>query len=622
MTSGQTRPDSATLAAIAQGWIEDNIPAQLCLDLFDMVDQWRERGTLPLGLLWRPIVERLRYCGCFDAEIEACRLVLSLEPGLAPFRLRLAEVLVLTGHDPEARDILLALDGPPPIRREAWFLRLELGGEAPEVEAALLSGLEEMLAADGAWGPRHRDLVSHLVRVGGDERGGAFLDRWLEGREVPADLLFEMGVMAMTVGRPQAARVWFAPLWHDLSEGDDPVLGRFDGAVRPYDAAIEAALVSRIEQAFALDEDELACLTHPGPEVLPDLRVLLVTIGHASLPNDVAEQFAGSAAVAGVHLDIHFDTALLRPTLFRGGDDEVRRRVEAFIARLERERPDVVVVDCAAPLILRGLNPATLADLKRRLGFRLACVARDAHLSTLPLLDAWLPACDTMITFDPLSPLLRPAPGRQCEKVLPLPVPSLHGHFLDRRERDLGLTFVGGCSWEMRHMVLAVLMTEDVGFSALYGHRRRLETPDTAAYAEVLTRSRAVLNVSRHTREEHLVTGRVWEAIAAGAVLLEQDNPATAAFLTPWRHYLPWSNPEDAVHMAHFINRRPDLAARIAAEGHAWMRRHYGGRQFWAALLGHVTRPRTEAELLSDHVAAQDWIGIAMIESEESRSCL
>jgi len=206
-----------------------------------------------------------------------------------------------------------------------------------------------------------------------------------------------------------------------------------------------------------------------------------------------------------------------------------------------------------------------------------------------------------MVVFDPLSPIFGPerAPGNR--KVVAMPVPSLHSPYLDHqvpfldcRERDLGLTFVGSVNLRVRYMLLSVLMTEDIGFTAVFGPRRAMETPDTAAYARFLARSRATLNISVHApgqgHDGHLITARVWEAIAAGALLVEQDNPATAMVFTPYRHYLPWTTVEDIVHIARFIERRPDLAARIAGAAHAWARRHYSSDRFWAGVLGAASR--------------------------------
>lgn len=582
--------DPATMAAIANGWIDDQVPEVIAAGLADMVEQWGARGDLPLGALWRRIVDTLHTYGCFDGEIDACRLVLSLQPNQPFFQLRLIEMLRRSGRGDEARQVLAETRGSDRDRSAALLEILKLEGEPPAARMALFDALELLLLADGEWSDRHLGLIAQLVEAGLIERASTFFGQWTERWTVKSSHLADMGVVAMQLGKPHLARSFFAPIWAYLSNGPDPTIPHFDGSISPYDDTIEAALVERIEAAFALDEAALPCLPPPDHGAPPPgTRVMMLTFGHNTLPNDLAEHFGCTAAEAGLDFQLYLDRALTMPGDFQGGDDEVARRVERFADALARVRPDVLIIDCVAHYILRGLNPAAVAELRARFGFRLVCVMRDAHDYIVDDLDKWLRVCDAMVIFDPLSPVLSPERAPLNRKVVVLPVPSWHALFLERGERDLGLTFVGSAKRLWRYMPLSVLMTEDIRFTAVFGPRRAVEVPDTRSYARLLARSRGVLNVSCHGYGVHLITGRVWEAVAAGSLLVEQDNPATAMVFAPYRHYLPWTTVEDIVQIARFIDRRPDLAARIADEAHAWARRYYNGDRFWAALLGHAS---------------------------------
>ncbi len=584
--------DPSTMAAIAKGWLADHVPDSVGAGLEEMVEEWRERGNLPLGAVWLRIVDRLRQCGCFDSEVEACRMVLSLQPNQSLFQLRLAEALRRVGEDEEAEQILASAQGPE----------------------ASLDAQYETLLAEGDWGTRHRLFINHLVEAGAVKRADTFFRAWMTAWGVAPACMFDLGVVAMMLGDPGLARRLFTPFWVGFSQDPDPLLGRFEGVIPPYDEAVEAALVKRIEAAFALDEADLPVMAlSPAPSTSSPIRVLMVTFNHGALTNDLAEHFSISAAQAGLEFHLHLDSALVQPDLFQGSDTEVERRIAAFTQILDRLKPDVVMVDCLPPLILRGLNPGLMVDMKETFGFRLVCIIRDAHCDAMPLLDAWLPACDSMVVFEPLSPVLGPDRAPENHKVVVVPVPALHGHFLQRSDRDLGLTFAGSVNWQSRYMLLAILMTEDIAFTALFGTARARETPDAASYARFLGRSRAVLNVSRHTREHHLVTGRVWEAIAAGSLLVEQNNSSTPQFFTPYRHYLPWTDPADIVHIAHFIQHRPDLAEQVAAEGHRWALRHYGVERLWSTVLDCAFRPASPQQRENDRRAAHDWIEIALL---------
>jgi len=371
--------DPATMAVIAKGWIDDHLPADLGAVLLDMVEQWLARGDLSLGTLWRLIIDSLHSYGGFDVEIEACRLALSLLPGQSFFQLRLAEMLRRSGRSGEAREVLAGIQGNDEVRCRALLQLLMLEDEAPSAKATVLDDLEARLLLDGGWSDRHMGLITQMTKGGLVDRVSAFIGQWTEKWKVtPADFA-DMGVVAMMAGDPRRARSFFTPLWR--GHGHESRIGWFDGTVRPYDEAVEVALIGRIEAAFARDEASLPVLDL-GHHSLPadgKGKVMMLSFGHRSLPNDLTEHFATSAAEAGVDLQLYLDTAVAMPADFRGTDEEVAARVEAFVAAVELSRPDVLIIDCFPYLALRGINPGFIAGLKARLGFRLVCVMRDAH---------------------------------------------------------------------------------------------------------------------------------------------------------------------------------------------------------------------------------------------------
>ncbi|OAN46646.1 hypothetical protein A6A04_05915 [Paramagnetospirillum marisnigri] len=596
-----TPAEMQTMAAVATGWILDEVPDLLQDGLLRRVGQWRDHGHLPLGGLWHPIAETLSNCGFYDLELAACEMMISLEPLQPSFRLRLGRCLIRVRRPDEARLALDGLVGLAAIRSEALLLLL---AELADSRAAVIDELEGLLLEDGGWGGLHKGFVKALLAHDMTARAEAFLTAWTGRWSIGAAQIMDMGEMAMLLGRPAQACALFEPLWQAGGEDQERMLGKFHGAVASYDDGAEARLLDRIDAAFRLPESELPRVALPdfGPDALGK-RVVFLTFGDRALVNDFAVHYGETARLAGVDIHLYADSALTLPREFRGSDAEVERRIRAFEAEMARLRPDVLVVDCVSPLIMRGINPAMIFDLKRRLGFRVLCLMRDSHPYAMPLVRAWLPACDTLVA-DILSPIHAEETGA---KTLPLVVPVQHGPFLQPSPQGDGLVFIGSVNFLARHALLSVLMTEDIRFRAIYGEARRHLAPDMASYARVLGEARGVLNISLHTPKDHLVTGRVWETLAVGSVLVEQDNPGTAAYLAPWRHYLPWGSLDDIVHLAKLMERHPDLAARIAAEGHAWALRHYHPRAVWGAMLGHAARPRPEADLDAEGAAAHDW---------------
>ncbi|WP_172822796.1 glycosyltransferase [Paramagnetospirillum marisnigri] len=577
-------------AAVIAGWIEDQAPEPLQAALFDLLDTWQADGTRPIPDLWSTVAALLREQGCRDAELACWRALSGLLPSEPSIRVRLAEIHQLRGEDAEARALLADIPPGHPARPSALLLRLDLAATPTDEVEACIAELLPILAAAPAWQGTHHRLIRALVARGRTDAARAFLADWVTAH--PADqggLLLELGWLAMHAGDAALARSQFKRLWAK----DDPdiraVAGRFDGTVPPYTPEMEQAIRARIDAAFALPDADLARLNLPQAP-LPSQRVLFVGFDRLTFPNDLAEHVRRSADAAGVALDLYLDSAIVYPAETRCDDDTVRRRVEAFEAEVERRRPEVVALDCAYMPTLRGLAPARMRDLADRLGFRLVCMMRDAMEPTLAFLEAWGAVADTMVIFDPGSAVLRPEHSHLHARIVVAVLPAQH---LERGEgeRDLGLLFLGSNTYGVRNMLLSVLLTEDIPFTAITGEVRAAQVPDLDAYAGLLRRARAVLNVAAHSRTEFLITGRVFEAMACGAVLIEQDNAATAALFTPWRHYLPWTNVDDIVQLCRFVERNPDVARRMAAEARSWLDRHYDCRRFWSAVLNQSPLP-------------------------------
>ena len=579
--------------AIVAGWIEDQAPQAVQFVLFDRLDHCRVDLDAPPALLWHSIAETLRDQGCFDAELACWSTLLTLSPGEPAVLCRLAETQHRRGEDAAARALLAPILPRHPSRAAALGLLMELDGASTAEIAAWGDELATALLARPAWEPAHHRLVRRWVAAGLTEPAQAFLTAWTTRHpETDSAMLLELGWLSRHAGDTGAARNLFRQLWARRDPEIEAVAGRFDGTVPAYTPGIEQAIQERINNAFAVPEGDLARIDltdDPAPR-LKDTKILFAGFERMTLPNDLAEHFRRSAQAAGLEIDLYLDSAIVFSHAFRGGDETVRRRVEAFETALATRRPDMVILDCAYPPTRRGLRPDRMAELARELGFHLVCVMRDALDSNLPYLLAWAEAARTVLVFDSRTALLRPEHAAHHSKVLVALPPAQHLE-PGRAERDLGMVFIGADAYGVRNMLLSVLLNEDIAFTAITGDRRAVETPDMDAYAGILRRARAVLNVAAHSRTEFLVTGRVFEAIACGALLIEQDNPATAAFFTPWRHYLPWTNVDDIVQLGRFVERNPATAARIAAEARGWLDRHYTCKRFWSTLSGRHQIP-------------------------------
>lgn len=583
-----------TTASIAMGWVYEEAPEEFHERLLPIIQIWREDGRQPGWALWRALLDDLRGIGGYDAELSACRQALILNPDRIAFRIRLGEILHRVGEDAEALVTLTATPLDSPQRAEALALIVKFGLHPPAgaAETAVFDALEQLLLENGGWGEQHGDLIRALAARDLPLRAAAFLRRWTDRWTIAESSLLELGVMAMLADTPALARTLFTPLWRAGGQQQQTILGDFDGTIAAYDEARDTELLRRVEAAFARPEDQLAVGALWNRNRAPaGITVMFLTFDDRELPNDLAWHMGRSAAQAGINLMLYRDSAVVLACDHRASDRHIQERVDLFAAEVERQRPDVVIVDCCHRLTLRGISPEIMAGLRARLGFRLVALMRDAHGYAILNLLPWQAVCDSMVVFEPHAAILAPEHAGRNGNVIALPVMAQHEPRMPLPPPEFGMVFIGSVFFPLRQALLAILRTEAIDFTAVTGPQRARMAPDMAAYTSLLRRSEAVLNIAAHTPEDYLITGRVWETIATGGLLVEQDNPSTSTYLTPYRHYLPWRNLADIVHLAHFIRRHPEIRRRIAAEAHDWTARHYDSAKIWAALLGHATRP-------------------------------
>jgi hypothetical protein len=581
---------------IARAWAAAHVPSELLPAVNGLIADGAGAdftGDFVPPSLWNPILQEIMANGWFEIAEQACRFCLSIRPDHHNYYINLARCLQRQSRPDEARHMLNRLGSRIPARYEALLILLELERDEP-ARSLVLDNFQDLILADPMWSERyHEKFLTHLAQRGLSARAFEVFRQWTAQFQVRADKLWSTGVGAMMAGAPQPARLLFSQEWVALSSDPDRFIGRFHGTIQPYDDQIEQALLAKIEEAAAIPKADLIAYPIVADRPLSGaVRILFVSFENAEIPNDLAEHFARSAKAIGLSLDLWLDTSLAWTTEFIGTSQSAAARFEAFCAHIEATRPDVVILDCLFPITMRGLNPNKLAVLIERYSFRLVCMFRDSYMDALPIVTEWAKVATTILSFDPLSPLFSSANETLRAQAVLLPVPTNYNLFAadGPGPRDQGLVFIGNTGWQYRLAILAILMTEPIRFSAIIGARRHLEAPTTADYARLLRQATASLNVSRHGPFLHLVTGRVWETISARTLLIEQENPATATFLTAYRHYLPWRNVEDIVHLAYFIDRHPEVAHRIADDAHEFISSHYGCKQIWTGLLSHALR--------------------------------
>ena len=191
---------------------------------------------------------------------------------------------------------------------------------------------------------------------------------------------------------------------------------------------------------------------------------------------------------------------------------------------------------------------------------------------------------DAFLVLDPRSFMHRLEAVRGRVLTIPQLAPRSRFFPLDGTP-SIGISFVGATNFLLRIMMLAGAMKAlpEMFVAAGAGRLDRVATMED--YAELLRQSRLTINISLHGERDRIITGRVWEAVLSGAVVLDQANDCTGYFFEPYRHFVPFADLPELVHVAGVLARHDDLRREIAASAIDWHRRHFDGARVWDSIL-------------------------------------
>jgi len=307
---------------------------------------------------------------------------------------------------------------------------------------------------------------------------------------------------------------------------------------------------------------------------------------------DFKDHLLESAANAGAEVDVFHTDRCSYPG--PGFDAELARtELEHLAAKVEAFRPDIVVFDGNYVPSQESLNPAYLQELKSRHGFRLIVFIGDAWGSHwVPAGDRWGEVSDVIFHFAPETPLEKEGkfPAKLCWSGYPVN----ERNFYPGDAKSLDISFVGTYVSRLRPFWLAIALqvANELKLShRLLPHKREAQVALTMdEYAAVLRQSRMVLNFSTRLEPLKMMTGRTWQAMTSGVLLLEEENIYIAAYFVPFVHYIPFSNRNELAYAVRFFSLHPEWASRIGEAASAFCKEHYSSAAIWSRLVDAAYR--------------------------------
>ena len=560
-----------------------------------------EDENVPHASVLGRLIPRLEVLSCFDATRLAYESLVELQPAHFDAWFGLAEMCCRCGDYPAAIEAAKRLPGDHPKHVDALLLQLEIATLVENRNSKdLASAIAQILINIEEWGGRHDQLMQQLSEFGWHTMAWQFASQWMDHHRGKVNTLFRLGLALLLDDRPTDAHGAFLHIWKGTPDYVRSLVGDYENVISPYTNAVDGELRRKIDGRFeklrlgTLGREPIPLET--GEKDFSGLSVLIVGPSRTNrfFPNDCVEQYVATGVECGLSVRAYTDDVIVYSSQARCSDADARKHLRDFALMVEEERPDVLMLDCGFASNPRSITPTFINDLRQRCGFRVVCLMRDCMYGNVAITEEWITVADTLVVGDPKAAIYSEKYRDLHAAVLTLPtIPTeralYHG---EEAPRDLPLTFIGSINHPSRPMVLSALLDADIAFEAIYGDRRRERTATKEGYVEFLRRSRATLNISVHSETERLVTARVWQAIACGTVLVEQENAGTAAFFVPYLHYLPWNNVADIVQTARFLERNDDYRERIGNAGSDWYLEHYNAARLWTTLLEHACGKR------------------------------
>lgn len=259
---------------------------------------------------------------------------------------------------------------------------------------------------------------------------------------------------------------------------------------------------------------------------------------------------------------------------------------------VERITPDIIFFGSNRPSDDDALNAAWARDIKARHRVKLCAMINDAHANSKHYwkFTYWRDDADKVVYYEPKLRF----DAEFDRHVFLAPVICNERDMYDAgKPRDIPTSFIGSLKYSRAYWMAAlsnspvqIYTGREVGGRGLGGAPLAHDK-----YVDVLQRSLMCLNFGGHEAGISIVTGRTWEAINCGAMLLEETGSALDRFFVPYVHYVPFDTANDLIDKCLFFQARPELAAALARRAAAFSAQRYSSRHFWTRFLNLLDLP-------------------------------
>ncbi|MEO5350054.1 MAG: glycosyltransferase [Magnetococcus sp. YQC-3] len=270
------------------------------------------------------------------------------------------------------------------------------------------------------------------------------------------------------------------------------------------------------------------------------------------------------------------------------GEDMIAE-ANAIVELVRQEQFELLVLDDDIMLKVMPLRVDLLARLQGiHPSLKIISCLLDAWELDPDLLRVCIAAVDGVWTMDAPSRPIWQEPGI-AGKVIQLPFPFLEENYLPPGAPLTGepqfFGSISGYNWhrafwipafeQARLPVKSIVATHETdGLSALASF---------SIYMRALANATCCINLSMRANQHCTVTGRSFETMFSGALLLQETSSDMYRYFIPGEHYLEFATLPELAAIIRFIQEHPEEAEAVRQRGNAFIHEHYSDEKIIGA---------------------------------------
>lgn len=317
------------------------------------------------------------------------------------------------------------------------------------------------------------------------------------------------------------------------------------------------------------------------------LNIAIVMTKHINcssdyIMSDLYYHYLESAKAAG-HQAIPFDSSNLMYSQFPK-NITIHDAIAELETFLSKNKPDVVLADGNFVPTNKTISAEIWLQLKTKYNFKLVVIIADSYDSQPDYYQFWDKCSDIIISFNRITSHFRFE-----EKNLYCPCIGFYQSiFQNNTKKDIDLLYIGTNS-RNRLIWIQGMSLGGIQTYAILHERKKPIAPDIQEYGELMSRAKLVFNNGWVNDSDNILTGRFFESILAGAVVIQEVGSNVNEFFTPYKHYIPVSNLTQAINFANYLLANEHVRSSIANEALNFFNENYHSNLFWKFLLQKIS---------------------------------